>query len=754
LATVSTNVTTSAEPTTAEKINKLSWSIASSSANTVFAQFTYFGSVFVLFLDQLGLNKGQIGGLLSLLPYTGLIALFIAPWVARFGYKRTYITFFGARKVVTAFLLLTPWVAATYGTQITFIYVSTIVLLFALCRSIAETGIYPWMQEYIPNSVRGKYSATNNIYASVIGFLSVVIASFVVERSTGLNGFMLLIGIGVVFGLIAVWTASRVPGGAPIKDGGRAGAAWYRLIEAVRDKDFLFYIIGVSLFTLGANPVSSFLPLFLEEEVGISSGNVVLVQTGTLLGGLLSTYLWGWAADRYGSRPVMLLGICLRLLLPLFLMLMPRNDPLSLYVALGIVLLQGVADMGWAIGATRMLFVSIVPPAEKTEYMAVYYAWVGVIGGTSQLLGGQIVEASAGLAGDFLFFRLDPYTWLFVLSLILPGLSILLLRGVRSDTRMTVEQFAGLFLRGNPFLAMTSLVGYQLAKDERAVVEIAERLGETKSPLTVDELLELLADPRFQVRFEAIISIARMRPDPRLTEALIQILNGTELALSTIAAWALGRIGDPAAQEALRAGLDSPYLSIQAHSARALGALGDTSVIPLFIQRLEWESDKGLQMAYASSLGKLRAREATPRLLAILESFENEGARMELALSLARLVGNEGHFIRLVREARADTATTTAQAVTALKKKVDRKTANHDELMVLFGECADALARNNMGQGVALLVRLIQQLPAENFDEASYLILQGCARYLAKPEATRLEYILLALHTMSVGWRS
>ena len=44
---------------------------------------------------------------------------------------------------------------------------------------------------------------------------------------------------------------------------------------------------------------------------------------------------------------------------------------------------------------------------------------------------------------------------------------------------------------------------------------MTERLGVARSPLTVDELLLALHDPRFPVRFEAIVSIARRRPDPR-----------------------------------------------------------------------------------------------------------------------------------------------------------------------------------------------------------------------------------------------
>ena len=108
-------------------------------------------------------------------------------------------------------------------------------------------------------------------------------------------------------------------------------------------------------------------------------------------------------------------------------------------------------------------------------------------------------------------------------------------------------QFAGIFLRGNPFLAMSSMIRYYLARDERAAVQVTERLGRARSPLTVDELLEALEDPRYNVRFEAVISIARMPPDPRLRVALEEVLDGSELALSAVAAWALGRLGDPQA---------------------------------------------------------------------------------------------------------------------------------------------------------------------------------------------------------------
>jgi hypothetical protein len=103
------------EVTTAEKIRRLPWNLGLNAANNIFAQLTFFGSVFVLFLNELGASNSQIGFLLAMLPFAGLVALFIAPAVARFGYKRTFVTFFGIRKIVAAGLLLVPFVSIQYG---------------------------------------------------------------------------------------------------------------------------------------------------------------------------------------------------------------------------------------------------------------------------------------------------------------------------------------------------------------------------------------------------------------------------------------------------------------------------------------------------------------------------------------------------------------------------------------------------------------------------------------------------------------
>jgi HEAT repeat protein/MFS family permease len=747
-AIVNTPVRSDREPTTAEKIAKLPWSIFANSANTIFGQFTLFGSIFVLFLNNLGLSKTAIGFLLSLFPFFGLTALFTAPAVARFGFKRTYVTFWGLRKVVTAGLLLTPFVLARFGTSAASGYVAVIVAGFAICRAIGETGSYPWIQEYIPASVRGKYSANENTAVTISNLIAVGIAGYVVGRSTGMSGFMSLIAAGVVFGFIAVWGLSRLPGGAPVRGAYDTRGLRQRLAGPARDRDFRRYLIGAGLLTLAWGPIGSFLPLFMQDQIGLSAEQVVWLQAGTFIGGLVSGYVWGWAADRFGSRVVMLSGMYLLAVLPIFWLLMPRHAAISLSIALGVALLQGLITLGWSIGSTRQLFVNLVPPQHKSDYMALNYAWMGAVGGLSQVLGGRLIDLTKGLSGQIFFFPLDPYTVLFAGGIVLPVVGALLLSSIRADSRYSVPEFAGMFLQGNPLMAAELVIRYGRARDEQSTVSLTEQLGQSKSLLTVEELLEGLADPRFNVRFEAILAMARVPSDAHVIEALAEIVKSGEPALSVVAAWALGRIGDARAIPALRPGLESQYRSVRAHTVRALGTLRDEEMGAALLERFQTEPDHGIRMAYASAIGKLQVVEAVGPLLDFLRTRQETGARLELALILARLIGGEQHFIQLWRHARAEASTGLSQATTELLRRADRlllldNQAHHLSL------CADAFARGEMDEGALHLKSLIDHLSLEQLNGARVAVLRECAAQLAEHKSARQEYVLLALHALS-----
>jgi MFS family permease len=376
------------------------------------------GPIFVLFLAELGLDKAQIGLLLSFFPLAGIVAPFVAPLVARIGYKRTFVTLWGARKVVAAGLLLTPFVASRYGPDATLRFVAGDMAVFALCRAVAETGMYPWMREFVPDRVRGRFAAMDGIFGTLFGFLAVSLAGVLIARMPGLGGYMVLIAVAVVFGFMAVFAAVFIPGGAPLRDEAVRGLDRRATAAALTDGPFMRFLAGLGLMTLAVVPLNAFLPLLARERIGLAQSQVIFLQSAVLVGGLLSSYLWGWAADRSGSKRVMLAGVLAAALLPALWLAVPQRVPWSYALALGAAFVTGASLPAWTVGSSRFLFMDVVPPSRTPQYMAVFYAWAGVTGAAGAIFSGRILEQVQHLPALAAFPGLDAYGLLFSASIL------------------------------------------------------------------------------------------------------------------------------------------------------------------------------------------------------------------------------------------------------------------------------------------------------------------------------------------------
>ncbi len=736
-------------PTDAEKMERLPWLLTGDLLNAGFFSLTFAGSVFLLFLNELNLAANQIGFLLSLIPFCGIVAPFIASTVSRIGYKRIFMIFWSLRTIIISLMLLTPFIISQYGPEAAFGWVSGVIGVFALCRAIGETGSYPWRKEAVPDAIRGKFSALSNIMMTLGSILVTAGASYVIGAGAGLGRFMILMMVGIGFGLISLLAYSRVPGGAPPPPDPTESGHWQGVRQALRNRDFLFFLASLGLVTIGSAAVLAFIPLFMKEKVGLDDSQVVLLSIGTYTGALLSSYLWGWAADRYGSKPVMQFSLNVMLLLPIAWFLMPRHSLVSAPLAITIAFVAGVSTLAWEISRTRYLYVRAIPADDKIAYSSTYYAWFGLVSGIAPLLAGQIIHQSQGLTGQFLIFQIDPYTPLFALSFILLFTGIIAVSKLRGQEDTSLRRFAGMFVRGNPIKALESVIQYNFAWDEITRMATTARMGEAKNPLSVRELIETLQDPSFNVRYEAALAIGRMPPEPELIGALIDTLADGPSELSFVVTRSLGRLGDPQAIPPLRQLLFSGYHLLEASSARALAMMGDTESIPTLLEKFRAEPNPVLRLAYASALGRLGAAETAPELFDLLNQIESETLRGEVGLALARLAGDERYYMQQWRSLHADPGTAAARALLALQKTARQN--HHADLVSLTGNCAEQFARHHLPEGAdslgEIMAGLIEAIP----DPTLTSLLRGCAAGLAQYKATRLEYILLALHLLNIG---
>lgn len=409
-------------------MHALHWALAHGVLNTLFALWTFGGSVFLLFLNELGLPKGQIGALLALFPFCGILALWFAPIAARWGWKRVFLAGYGSRKVVMALMLLLPLVLAHGGRTAGMVWLVSILVIFAVLRALAETAYYPWSQEFIPNAIRGKFTGLSLVLGTCASGLALYIAGQVIGHGVGLSRYLPLMGVGCFLGLLGIACMSKVPGGAPrLVETPAAHRA--ELAATLRDGNFLAYLRGMGGFTLGSLLCISFLPLYVKEQQGVAPGTVVVLDAAVMIGGALSSLFWGWAADRAGSRKALLPALAMSVLIPLGWLLLPRHAPQAIIWCAALYFLYGVAANGIALGAGRLLFNSVVPAERSTAYTAIYYAWMGITGGMAPLLAGGILAAKwpAWLGSD-------GHRCLFLLSFVFLALGWWSYRQVKPDT--------------------------------------------------------------------------------------------------------------------------------------------------------------------------------------------------------------------------------------------------------------------------------------------------------------------------------
>lgn len=417
----------------------LGWYLLHHGLNAVFFMLTFGSSVFVLFLDDLGLGKDRIGLILSLFPFCGLVAPLISGAVTRFGLKRTYITFYGIRKFVMLLMLLAPWVLDRYGSSILFVYITGVLLVFALCRATAETAYYPWSREFIPDAVRGWVGGQTNVVVSLTSALAMLLASLVLARGSGYGRYQLLIGIASFLGVISVVAMVRVPAGSlPVS--GSASRHGLTLQPALSDRRFRGFLIGVMLGIAGVAGYP-FIPLLARERLLIPEAQVVLFDVANTVGALASSLYWGWAADRYGGKPLTLVTLGIVGVLPWVWLLLPPGTGITLAGGLLLAFLYGVASIGLGIASYRWFLNDIVPMEGRTTYTSIWYAGSGLAGGLAPFIAGWILRACGTLEWQGGILQVHAFTVLFAVTTAITFAAVVSYRRVLAEADFRVHDF-------------------------------------------------------------------------------------------------------------------------------------------------------------------------------------------------------------------------------------------------------------------------------------------------------------------------
>jgi len=607
-------------------------------------------SPLALYAAELGIEKGQIGLLAGVMPFAQVLCIAFLPLVM--SYSQRFIT--GAAYASRYFFIF-PWILAPWlgSPALAFWLLLGCMIAFSIARTLAETAIYPWSQEYMPRQVRGRISGVLSLVILPVALGGSLIIQLWLDSRTGIERYFPVFIIGALFGLISVLSLIGLRGGKPRPGSPRGLAAIKSMRVPMRDGNFWLYLYSSGTQYFAYIAVNLFLVLFFRDRLGLSSGNLVLLIALVPVGGAVGSLAAGWFVDRYGTRAirVTLQGWQAVMLLGLLLVqpgiAFPELVAGSVFFLLGLLFQSSIV-----VGAVYML--NYVPPSQKENYMTLAYASDGLIGGGTTFLAGfllQFLDANPLVLGGA---TVNSYEALFVVCAAVVVTSALAFAALKESGATGVRAFFANFGQGDAIRALLSIPRYGALTSEERRQELTYGFGGTRSSLVKEELIAALSDPSFDVRHEAIHSLGRLPRSPAVTRALEQILGYDGLdELQYAALTSLGRLKSAASAPVIAQFLDSPSALLRGRAIRSLGEIGAMQCLPRIRELLRTDPEVNCRLAAVSALGKYRDVSSVTGLVEIYgelvaddASTAGEPRSKVVLLALAKILDLEEAFSR------------------------------------------------------------------------------------------------------------
>jgi HEAT repeat protein/Na+/melibiose symporter-like transporter len=556
--------------------------------NTV--AMTLVGGVFITgFALWLGANYFWIG-LLSALPALCFLVNFPgAVWADRYASRKM----FSLRAAFVErlwFILIIP--IALFATHqphpVSFsapmLLLVIVLTLSALSGAMGTSAWLEWLTDLVPEDMRGRYFGSRNAISSVVStalslpaawFLDYSIKShFLSERAA----FTILFTIGVIcaWGMFfAMRKRPEQPRTLPV-DTPNLRQSVDKLLAPFADEQFRRLTINNAVMAMAGGIIGPFVTVYMLQNLKLTYFDINLVGTVTGISSILTMTTWGYLADKYGYKPIIIISSVLVVIPPLLWMLALPGSPYLVTMSL-LALINIIAGTAWAALSLNQfnMVIAISKEEERTMYFAAYTTVMGVTAFAAPLLGGMMMTALSQL-------DLNPvqrFQLMFLLSAVGRAFSLVWLRGVHEERASSASYVLSQIKDTRPagWLALGRL---SKGRSKKVRAEAALTLGETKTSLAVDELIQVLDDPSNAVRRQAAESLG-MIGEAQAVPALIEKLSDEVAGIGDAAAAALGRIGDPSAAPALIEQLHHIDPAIREAAAAALGQVGAPHPIPL-----------------------------------------------------------------------------------------------------------------------------------------------------------------------------
>jgi hypothetical protein len=349
----------------------------------------------LLYFKRLGAS-GTVLGIVTALPaLLNILQIPAAQFVEQIGYRAFVLRGWSLRAVFILGMAAVAFLPDKIDATTKMALMLALLFAFNTSRGISVCGFLPWITQWIPEDVRGRYLSRDQMCQALATVGTMLAAAAYLEQVRARVGFAVVFAASFVSAGVSLLFLRRIPDVPPPPPAGesRGRVPWKEMMLYPPFRRLLIY--NVVLFTALAGGGVFWVPC-LRDQFHLSNAQILVY--GSITPMVVAMCLWwlGRLVDRTGSRPVLALAdAAFALHFCSWAALSAGVLPLAVWSLLLIQVLSGLAWASFNLANAR-LAMSIVPAMGRSHFFALFSVAGGLVLGVLPVFWGIGLDALAG----------------------------------------------------------------------------------------------------------------------------------------------------------------------------------------------------------------------------------------------------------------------------------------------------------------------------------------------------------------------